>query len=189
MKQTLSVSDVKKYWKCGGYHGKRSENDPLLNAEETSFGIYAYAIENMFGLFNASKEKLADPYLQAQIDTAVEMFNWYAKKYCINFDQQTVAYDNFHFIETFKGFKLPSANKAFTDPVNLMPYVINYILLQNGYELTDKNRVIKEEYQNNLAYATIKKTGNFVTFESTKQSIEEKKMEFGASKTKETLER
>ena len=189
MKQKLSAADVKKYWKCGGYHGRRSENDVLLNAEETSFGIYAYALENMFGLFDASEEKLADPYLQAQIDTTIEMLNWYVKKHCVNFETNTVTYDNFHFIETFKGLKLPSAEKTFTDPVSLMPYVINYILLQNGYELTDKDRVIKEEYQNNLSYATIKKIGNFVTFESTKKSIEEKKMEHNANKNKEDLER
>ncbi|MBP3619532.1 MAG: hypothetical protein J6J24_02605 [Clostridia bacterium] len=123
MKNILSKNVVETLYRCGDYHGSNG-----CDYRETSFGNYLYTISNIAlreGTANKSEE-----YLQGKIDLAIEIIEDLAKTYidednmCINFDESE--------------FSKMGANFSFNS--GLMPYVIHYVALKNGFDFAPQHQ-------------------------------------------------
>lgn len=160
----ITVQDAINYTKCGEYHGiipGYSKDEVSFGAEETCFGQYMYFITNVIGLTRANVERIAkeDPQtygrIQYQIDLIRNILEEYVMKNCIdrsNRDNIMVKMnrDDFRADGELGKIKLPKTEYFFAQNESQMPYVIQYILMQNGYQLEDKNFLLGYQMSNNL---------------------------------------
>lgn len=174
----ITAEQIVKYYKCGDYHGRRRDGFEV-NAEETSFGIYAYFINNMFGLSLMDKEELKDPYYQCSIDTICAMLDDYVMKNCIDSKNSTVKFSRYDFEATFENFTLPNAKHRFVSDHILMPYVVHYVLMQHGIRLRNENFFLETDFvQDEFSGQEITKKNPKVYASETMKSIDEKMKAF-----------
>ena len=173
--------DAVKYFKCGDYHGwKKGIN---YNAEETCFGVYMYLIENTLGLYYKEKEYLEHPYVQSQIDTIRANIDQYVMNNCIDYNNKEVKFSREHFQEKFKDFVIPHSVLPLYASSNLMPYAVQYILMQHGIQLADKNTLLNSNDMSIALNGAKFTTNNSPVYTSeTKKSIDEKRMEYEQNK-------
>lgn len=123
--------------KCGGYHRSAVtiEGDLIkLTSQETAFGIYIKAIEEI--IFNYKDLKNKQDYYQGRIDGIQENLLQLAETY-IDRKKMEVSFDINEFNEKWGNIKI--CNSKFSDIANLMPYVIHFAALKNGLNFENPN--------------------------------------------------
>ena len=181
----VKAEDVIKYARCGGYHGNTDrKNLPVFNAEETCYGNYMYLLEEAFNLrvINAKNPKLLqDEGLNAEINKVVGTLEKYVMENCFDRENRTVNFSARHFIDAFSSPKNPAlkTRKHIASNFALMPYVIQYVLMQNGYYLEDRNKILKDYGETSVINGMRVSSNNpHVRMVNTQASIDKKREDF-----------
>ena len=139
---TKTIIDFKNpFYRCGGYNGTSGKNMRdneyvHFTPEETAFGNYLYAIEILAG--DAMKRDpegypLVDHlYVQGRIDATIELLDSIALSYI----------DSKNLTATFDAEKTPFKGQ-YANVTYLMPYVILYVALKNGFTFVDNKSLTR----------------------------------------------
>lgn len=172
-KNIINPKDILKYSRCGGFHGKKDSSSPTLNAEETCFGIYMYMLERMFNLSNLSNRELENPYLQSQVDMTMALISSYVLGSCVDRSKNTVTFSPEHFKETFGYFNLPNS-LPLKDFSGVMPYITQYVLMQNGIRLDNENLLMNNNVNSFIKDEKCTRNNAHVYAKYTMKSINQK---------------
>ena len=177
----ITASDVVKYSRCGGYHGNRGlKTSPQFDVEETCFGMYMYLLDNTFLLRTKTPEQLQDKGLNAQINKLVGAIEQYVMNNCVS-DKNKVVFNEREFKNQFSGSSKSQLMERFKSNSALMPYVIQYVLMQNGIEFSDNDRnIILKEFglQKGINGVSVVRKKKHVTMAKTKESVDRKREDF-----------
>lgn len=138
-KNKITAQDILKFEKCGGYHGTNGKQS--LNAEETCFGMYTYLIDNMLSLRSLKPSERKSDYIQAQIDMLCALLKNYVLSNCIDQAKHEINFSVADFEKANKYLVLQNGSPL-SNYSQLMPYVVQYVLMQNGIKLRNENCVV-----------------------------------------------
>lgn len=152
--------------KCGDYHGYRG--GVKFNAEETSFGMYMYMIENTLNLWSKrNSREINGAAIQAQIDMVVGILENYILN-LIDKKSLEITVDAGAFQDAFRNFNVDGVNLK--DNCLLIPYVAQYILMQKGLHFKNEDVLLDSLDNSHIKQELVE--GRYVNVDSTKQSVE-----------------
>lgn len=169
MNRKLSASEAVKFLKCGGYQGVRKPGAPELSPQETSFGVYCYAlceiVRDVYH-FNFNNKDENHAYIQGEMQATIPMLEAIASTY-IDEENMRVDYDGALFSRMY------ASNHRLTNIQNLMPNVIHMVALQKGLELENENLLIDDAYSPTSLHSSLKRS-KIYSIEELKSSVQQK---------------
>ena len=143
----VTAEDAVKYSRCGGYHGHRTgRGDVKLNAEETCYGMYMYFLDNVFNLRTRDAKELKSQALNGEINKVVGSLEGYIMSTCLDKVNKKVVFSEKKFVDFFsrESGAQQKLRRRIANNAALIPYIVQYVLLQNGIAFEDRNIILRQ---------------------------------------------